>query len=167
MANKYYINDPGDLTGYGVPLVAVKTSELENLAAATAALLKTIPDKLSPSGTLDLSEVIFYAYSNSAKGNYDMYKTLKMNTAAADFKVWEDAFDKAVPYYRSSARWKSIFTTLSTAMLKQFDAISNDSHVLAMFFPLTYYNNKTNPNWNTAIQKLQWNGPINWQQYGW
>ena len=167
VANRYYINDPGDLTGYGVPLVAVKTSELENLAAATAALLKTIPDKLSPSGTLDLSEVIFYAYSNSAKGNYDMYKTLKMNTAAADFKVWEQAFDKAVPYYRSSARWKSIFTTLSTAMLKQFNAISNDSHVLAMFFPLTYYNNKTNPNWNTAIQKLQWNGPINWQQYGW
>ena len=167
VANRYYINDPGDLTGYGVPLVAVKTSELENLAAATAALLKTIPDKLSPTGTLDLSEVIFYAYSNSAKGNYDMYKTLKMNTAAADFNVWEAAFDKAVPYYRSSARWKSIFTTLSTAMLKQFDAISNDSHVLAMFFPLTYYNNKTNPNWNTAIQKLQWNGPINWQQYGW
>jgi hypothetical protein len=35
-----------------------------------------------------------------------------------------------------------------------------------MFFPGKQYNN-VSPSWNKTIQQLQWNGPINWQQYGW
>ena len=34
-SSRYYINVAGDLAGYSVPLVAIKTSELENLATAT------------------------------------------------------------------------------------------------------------------------------------
>ena len=73
---RYYLQNYGDLAGYSVPLMAVKTSELDNLAVATAKLLNTIPDKLNPTGTLDFSNVIFYAVGNGLKHNYDMYKNV-------------------------------------------------------------------------------------------
>ena len=162
----YYIYEYGDLEGYSVPLMAVKTSELENLAAATADLLKTIPDKLSPTGTIDYSKVIYYSINKGSKLNYDMYKTLKENTAEADFNAWKPAFEKAVPYYRMSARWYSIVYSYKKPMTTIFDDISDDHHVLSMFFPGNQYNNQL-ANWNKTIQQLQWNGHINWQQYGW
>ena len=163
-SSRYYIYVAGDLAGYSVPLVAIKTSELENLATATASLLSTISDKLQPTGTLDLSQVIYYSLNNGLKLNYDMYKTLKMNTAAADFNAWVPAFEKAVPYYRMSARWYSIY--IHKPMTEVFDGISSDHRVLSMFFPGKQYNN-VYPSWNKTIQQLQWNGPISWQQYGW
>lgn len=46
--NYYYNKNAGDLAGYSVPLVAIKSSELDNLAQATARLLSTIPDKPDP-----------------------------------------------------------------------------------------------------------------------
>ena len=52
---------PGDLEGYSVPLSAIRTSALEELAQATANLLSTIPEKLSPEGELNLEDVTFYA----------------------------------------------------------------------------------------------------------
>ena len=145
--------------------MAVKTSELENLASATASLLSTIPDKLSPTGTLDYSKVIYYGCYDGQKFNYDMYKTLKMNTAAADFNAWTPAFEKAVPYFRMSACWYTVVNKLKKEILS-FDTIQDDNHVLAMFFPGVSYND-VNPSWNKTVQQLQWNGPISWQQYGW
>lgn len=161
----YFNKRYGDLEDYSVPLVAVKTSELDNLASATAALLNTISDKLEASGTIDFSKVIFYAASNGLKYNYDMYKTLKENTSEADFKAWEPAFEKAVPYYRLSPLWFSVVETLENAM-PNFEAIKDDNRVLSMTFPNNTYNN-ISPSWNKTIQQIQWNGPIGWQQYGW
>ena len=161
----YYNMEYDDLYGYSIPLLAIKTSELDNLASATATLLSTIPDKLKPSGTLNFNNSIFYASNNGLKYNYDMYKTLKENTSEADFKAWEPAFEKAVPYYRLSPLWFSVLNTLKEGMTG-FEAIKDDNRVLSMFFPNDTYNN-IYPSWNKTIQQLQWNGPISWQQYGW
>ena len=161
----YYNINYGDLEGYSIPQVAVKTSELENLATATAQLLNSIQDKLKPTGQLNVNNVIYYAVNNGLKYNYDMYKTLKENTSEADFKTWEPVFEKAIVYYRLSPRWMTIVSSLKTTM-SSFDAISDNCRVLGMFFPGTQYNH-IYPSWNTTIQQLQWNGPISWQQYGW
>ena len=161
----YYNINYGDLEGYSIPQVAVKTSELENLATATAQLLNSIQDKLKPTGQLNVNNVIYYAVNNGLKYNYDMYKTLKENTSEADFKTWEPVFEKAIVYYRLSPRWMTIVSSLKTTM-SSFDAISDNCRVLSMFFPGTQYNH-IYPSWNTTIQQLQWNGPISWQQYGW
>lgn len=165
---RYYFLDFGDLAGYSQPLIAVRTSELDNLAAATAKLLNTITDKLKPTGTLDVSNVIFYAVNNGLMNNYDMYKMLKENTDEADFNEWVPAFEKAVPYYRLSPRWFVSKSTLPVFKknMPSFDEISSDCRVLSMFFPGNQYNN-ISPSLNTTIQNLQWNGPIGWQQYGW
>ena len=162
---QYYNKQRGDLTGYSVPLAAVKTSELENLGYATSRLLGTIAEKVSTAGSLDLDNVMYYAISYQKKFSYDMYHVLKKNTSASDFATWQSAFQQAVPHRNFSMKWMTEITSLKNEMDK-FDATKDDCGVVSMFFPSTYYNN-TSPNWNKAIQQYQWNNMIRWEQYGW
>lgn len=163
--NTYYNNSVGDLKGYSVPLVAVKTSELETLATATAKLLSTVSDILTPEGTLDFSDRVFYAFYGN-RYSYDMYNMLKTNTSETDFNTWAASFKNAVPYYLYSAHWLTYYKSQIGNEMKTFENQESDCGVLSMFFPSTDYRN-TNPYWNTAIQQLQWNNIIRWQQYGW
>ena len=163
---EYYWNlKTGDLVGYSQPLAAVKTSALEELAQATAKLLSTIPDKLTPEGVLDLNKVTYWGHNFVKRFDYDICHTLKRNTAAADYKEWETVFKKAVPYSTYSARWLTSANQLRNEML-DFDAKADDCGVVGMFFPNQVYKSTT-PDWNKAIQQFQWNNVIRWQQYGW
>ena len=162
---RYYNRTYGDLAGYSVPLVAVKSSELDNLANATARLLGTIAEKVSTTGTFDLDKVVFYAISSGNQYSYDMHHVLKKNTSASDFATWQAAFQQAVPYRLCSMQWKTDVYRMKSQM-DLFDATIDDCGVLSMFFPSTSYNS-TNPNWNKAIQQFQWNNVIRWEQYGW
>ena len=163
--NIYYNRIPNDLSGYSVPLAAIKTSELDNLANATAKILSTISDKVSTTGALNLDDVVYYAYYSSYKYSYDMLNVLKQNTSTSDFKTWNDAYNKAVPYRRYSSKWMTAFTQLATNM-NYFTILDENCGCVSMYFPSSYYVG-TNPNWNKAIQKYQWNDIIRWQQYGW
>ena len=160
----YYNLKYGDLDGYSVPLSVIKTDELDNLAQATARLLSTIPDKLTPEGTFRFDGAIYYRFLG-ARSAYDICHTLKMNTAESDFNEWKLAFLKAVPYRRFSRNWETVDGGLRQEMLT-FDATADECGVVSMFFPSTTYQSLT-PNWNTAIQSYQWNNVIRWQQYGW
>ena len=160
----YYNQSPGDLAGYSVPLVAIKSAELDNLAQATARLLSTIPDKLTPEGNFNFKGTCHYAYSNYMYA-YDIYHTLSMNTSESDFNSWKPAFKSAVPYSRFSAKWLTGFSELMYDM-NNFNVKTDECGVVSMFFPRTLYKSTT-PNWNTAIQDFQWNNVIRWQQYGW
>ena len=161
-----YNLDYGDLEGNSVPLAAVKSSELENLAQATNSLLSTISSKLSTDGDFTFNRVIYYGYAKSNKYAYDIYDALKKNTAENDFSVWEPYLVKAVPYSRQSAKWLTGFTQLMVDM-NVFSAMSKDNYrQLSMFFPRQIYKS-TNPNWNTTIRNFQWNDVIRWEQYGW
>ena len=162
---RYYNRTFGDLAGYSVPLFAVKTSELDNLANATAKLLGTIAEKVSTAGSLDLDKAMFYAVSSSKNYSYDMHHVLKKNTSASDFATWQASFVQAVPHRLFSMKWMSKTSRLQIVM-DEFDATKDDCGVVSMFFPSTYYNN-TSPNWNKAIQQFQWNDAIHWEQYGW
>jgi len=163
--NKYYNRTAGDLVGYSVPLVAIQTSELENLAKATSDILHTIPEKLSPRGDLNFTNIMYYAYYGSYRYSYDMFHILKENTDPDDFSKWIEAYVKAVPTVCYSAKWMSNFSRLISDM-DYFDCPEEDCGCISMFFPSNTYT-YTSPNWNTAIQQFQWNDVIQWQQYGW
>ncbi len=157
------------LSGYSLPLVAVRTSALDELATVTAKLLGTIPEKIKPDGDIDLDGVTCYGYTNSYNQgvvfNYDMYQTLKENTDIEDFNLWVPYFRNAVPYSRYSAKWLSQFSYLTSLMQKNtVDAEQCGS--LAMFFPHTQYSN-TIPNFNKSIHKLQWASAVKWADFGW
>lgn len=162
----YYFNQqPGDLAGYSVPLAVIKSDELDNLAQATARLLETIHEKLTPEDTIKLNRLMVYCTNNGYKHGYDIYQTLSVNTSENDFNNWKPAFVKAVPYRRFSAKWLSA-SSLLIYYMNRFEATADQCGEVSMFFPNNDYKSSS-PNMNTAIQRFQWNDVIRWQQYGW
>lgn len=161
----YYNKTHGDLAGYSVPLAATKSDELDNLAQATASLLETIHDKLTPEDTIRQHRIMLYSCNWGYKSCYDIYQTLSVNTSESDFNNWKPAFEKAVPYRRFSRKWLSQITLMEDCM-DQFEATADQCGVVSMFFPNKKYKS-LHPNMNTAIQRFQWNNVIRWQQYGW
>ena len=166
-SNKYYNYIPGDLKGYSVPLSTFKTSELEELAQATATILHTIADRLDvlEQNPLDFEGMTYYGVYSNNRYAYDMRQMLLENSADKDFNVWKKAFEKAVPYAIFSARWMTNSSLLS-ANMEQFDIKASENGCVSMFFPRNTYR-LTSPIWNTTIQSYQWNNVIRWQQYGW
>lgn len=163
--NTYYNRAAGDLAGYSIPLAAIKTCELDQLATATSRLLNTIADKVSNTGTLNLDNTIYYAYYSSYRYSYDISSVMKENTSAADYATWKKVFDQAVPYNRYSAKWMTDITRLMSDM-DLFNVPEENCGSVSMFFPGNNYSG-TYPNWNKAIQTYQWNQIIHWEQYGW
>ena len=162
---RYYNKNTGDLEGYSVPLAAIKTSELDHLAQATSQILTTIADKLTPDGSLNLTDVTYYAIYGSNRYSYDINNVLKNNASPNDYNIWLNAYHQAVPYHRYSQKWLTAYSSLATSM-STFEPEGSSCGAVSMFFPNTAYSN-TSPNWNTSIQQLQWNNIIRWQQYGW
>ena len=163
--SRYYNRIPGDLNGYSVPLSAIKTSELENLASSTSRILGTIADKVSSTGNLNLENQTYYGIYSGYNHSYDMNAVLKANASISDYNTWFAAYQKAVPYCRYSAKWMSISSQLINNM-DAFISTEDDCGCISMFFPGLRYTH-TSPNWNKSIQKYQWNDMIHWEQYGW
>lgn len=163
--NVYYNRVPGDLSGYSVPLAAIKSSELENFASATAKILTTIADKVSKGGSLDLENTMYYGIYGGYRYSHDILNVLGNNASTADFNTWLLTYNNTVPYCLYSKNWMTNFSKLMTEMLA-FTAEEDDCGVFSMFFPSNYYTG-TNPSWNEAIKQYEWNNVIHWEQYGW
>jgi len=163
--NFYYNSSPGDLDGYSLPMSAVKTSELEELAQATARLLATIPDKLQPTATLSLDSVVVYGYYEGEKMAYDMAQVLYQNTSESAYNTWRSVFNRAVPYALYSSQWLTYSSVLMKLMDKNPET-SDSFGGVSMFFPMNDYTS-TDPCWNNTIKQFQWNNVIKWEQYGW
>ncbi len=170
----YFNAHLGDLAGYSVPLVAIKTSELESLATATSELLHTIADKVSTTDSLCFDSVVYYGYEsprpfaheNCYPYAYDMKSVLKKNAAPTDYLTWKESFDKAVSYAHYSPQWLASGYDYRHSINKFIDIPEEDCSCVSMFFPAKTYKN-TKPNWNKTIQQFQWNDVIHWEQYGW
>jgi len=164
---KYFNKVPGDLNGYSVPLVAVKCAETDNLASATSSILLSIADKISADGSgLDQTGVIFYGEADSRPYGYDMRNTFKQNCAQADYDTWMGTYNQAVPYYRTSDRWLTGGYHYLIPAISTFNTAQDNAGCLSMFYPSSTYWG-TDPVWNKAIQQMQWNSVIHWEQYGW
>ena len=162
----YYNMSPGDLAGYSVPLVAIKSSELENLSAATSNLLSTISDKVRRNGSLDLDSTLYYACYIKFRHSHDMNLVFKKNAAVQDYLTWKAFFEKTVCYAVHSANWLSANRYLCYEMEDFVGIPGSDCGSVSMFFPSSKYD-YTCPDWNKAIGQFQWNDVIHWEQYGW
>ena len=166
-AYRYYNDSFGDLVGYSVPLVAIKSSELDQLATATSQVLGTIADKVSTTDTLNLTKAIYYSSVGKRQYAYDINCVLKQNATPTDYLTWKASYDKAIPYARHSVIWFSSNHYLRKNMSAYFAQIpAEDCGSISMTFPSTTYQGTT-PNWNKALQQYQWNNVIHWEQYGW
>lgn len=163
--SRYYNRFTGDLKGYSVPLAAIKTDELDNLASATSTLLNTIKDKVSQGGSMDFDKVMFYAIYSNYPYSLDICDMLKRNATKEAFDRWYPVFEKTVPYRKYSAKWMTNSSQLAYNM-DDFTATADNCGCISMFFPDDSYAD-TDTQWNKAIQQYQWNNVIRWEQYGW
>lgn len=161
----------------GVPMSCIKTSELDNLAYATASALSKIEMKNNEVNTVNC---IYYLRKTDKKsGNihctmYDMRNVIRKNLAndAEELEKWETAFNKAVFYRSPSAdRLQRYVNTWETIYPIRFDdfTLTDDTYGgVSMFFPKERYNyirDHLNP--NETIFTYDWTHIVNWHQYGW
>ena len=164
-SDRYYNFQPGDLKGNSIPLAAINTNGLEDLASATAQILSTLAEKLMPGNPLDLSQITYYGQYGNYNYAYDMQQVLKKHTDDAAYNQWVESFNQACPYHLYSQKWLTAYSKLGTSM-SNFEADGSNCASVSMFIPLSTYNN-TSPNWNSTIKNYQWNNVIRWEQYGW
>ena len=160
------------LSGYSVPLAAVDTKNMSQLATATHDVLDKFtggypqyPD--SP----DMTGIAFYDGYDEAVF-YDMRAFIKRNTTAEVFQTWDQAFNQAVPYYRMSMKWMTIYNgapyyNLERAM-NSFDQDQTQYGCMSMFIPmnLSAYNGGYYA-YNLQASEFAWNRVMDWSRFGW
>ena len=166
----FYINDfKGDyeLDGYSVPLSVIDTKYIEQLALKTHDVLDhftggypTYPNTPSTNG-------IVYYWHYETPVMYDMRAFIKKHTSDTDFAQWDQTYKQAIPYYRMSMQWMTIYYNLKYAF-DTFDADETVNGCVSMFIPKNDYSyNQGVFKFNSTYDKFGWNRVIDWKRYGW
>ena len=179
IVDKYYEQKSG---GYSVPLVAVKTSELEDLAKSTAETLQSFANDIEPDEDgcryPDVSKLIFY-YDHT---QFDMQDFILRYASEAQYKEWKRVFDKAVPYHTFTTVWMAnhvYYSPNSKEEFADFTITEERLGALGMYVPQTdadqarwnrYYQinlNKSMSQMNSEIKGMQWYNAAQLSKMGW
>ena len=166
----YYLEDYENdyqLDGYSVPLSVMDTQNqnMEELARATYDVLGTFfPEKPQ---MLDFKGLVFYWYPDVSV-MYDMKAFIKQNASPEAYAKWETAFKRAVPYYRMSMEWMTIYAELEYAF-NYFNQDESMNGCVSMFIPKenAYYNYYGIWRYNYTAKNLSWNRELGWERFGW
>jgi len=156
--------DDSSLKGYSLPLSVIDTRYIENLAHQTHDILATFTPQKPEIPVFD--GVTFYWYYDAAI-MYDMKAFIKTNASEEDFTQWEKAYNQAVPYYRMSMRWMTIYNMLN-GYFSKFDPDETRNGCVSMFIPKnqgTYYNSVFK--YNSTYKNMEWNKVLEWERFGW
>ena len=101
------------MMGY-LPLAAVKTSEMDNVAQATRQTLQAVKEKIG-NGYADMKGTIHYIYSGNAKENfnpdynifYDAGDFIRTYAPQDVYQQWRQVLDRAVVDSRMATQWKT------------------------------------------------------------
>lgn len=132
------------------PLSVVKTSEMENLAQATAPLLQRIAEN----GGIEKGNGVAYYYSYFPYGsNYKLFydvQDLFMNYIDDEnlYNNWKAAFDKAVIYKNLAYPWVSD----GFVYFNNFTLTDDNYGGISIFVPASYYPSK----YLNGIKKMSW-----------
>jgi len=154
-----------DYVGGHLPIGAVKTAAMPQLAAATKLILPEVADYLKTDNpTQDM--IYYFAYNKRndyEKTMYDMYGIIRAALAEAPekFSTWEAAFHKAVFHAEFSAKWHA-----ETVNFNDFTATAEKFGGMSMFFPLEKYKLSVHP-YNDDIKLMQWYQAVGWSEVGW
>lgn len=168
--------------GYKVPLTAVKTSELEDLASITAATLQSFANDIEPDEDgcryPDVRELIFYFDHTQ----FDMQDFMLRFASEAQYKEWKRVFDKAVPYHTFTTVWMAnhVYPSPYNQMeFADFTITKERLGALGMYVPQTdadqarwnrFYQinlNKSMSQMNSEIKGMQWYNAAQLAKMGW
>lgn len=130
-----------------VPMSAIKTSELENLAAASRGIMR----QLTEAETLDLEELIYYRGSGGMKVMLDMNDIVMRHvTDETAYGEWKAAFDNAVVCKAMSSHW------LTDGFVNfDFNVTWERYGGVSVFVPQRIYDTYGR-NYNQTIKQMQW-----------
>ena len=159
---------------YSVPLSVIDTKYIGELAYRTHDILKDDSYPHYPEQP-DLESIPFY-YGYTTPLMYDMRASIQRLASSDDFKLWDAAFQNAVPYYRMSMKWMTIFNGFESynliAAFNKFDtSLKDECGCVSMFFPMLgngyEYGVPHYPAYNNTSTNFIWNQVIDWKRFGW
>lgn len=102
--------------GYNEPMSVVLTSEMDNLADATATVLHSSLQPMSLSGYPNVDGLIYYF----ERTLFDMNDFIKRIASADDYTEWRKSLDKAVSYKTMAPVWLANFISYSSSARDEF-----------------------------------------------
>jgi hypothetical protein len=152
-----------DLNGFSVPLSVIDTRHIDDLMRITHDVLPSIMPAYPESLSLSSSGIAFY-YAFDTPLMYDMRALMKTYATPEIFQQWDQVYHDAVPYYRMSMRWDTIY-----ALQKRgFSGFNNDTSLygcVSMFVPLN--NSVYNYYYNSTVRHYEWGRNMQWERFGW
>ncbi|MBQ0084671.1 MAG: hypothetical protein KBS65_00330 [Prevotella sp.] len=146
-----YFRSYATLATDSLPISMVKADELENLAAATKAVIGYIMPE-NPS-RINMENTIYYA--NLEEPNlpflYDMNNVMLNHLPKDVYDEWHKAFDKAVPVRHGCTKWKS--DMLSSYDFNSFTVNKNTFGGISMYVP---HEDFISTSYNKDFRILSW-----------
>ena len=159
----YYNVQNGNL-----PLSAVKTSAMDQLASATRYALDMVQAKIG-NGYADTQGLIHYGYSASSiqfhqEYNlfYDAGDFFRSQLSESDYQQWKRALDQAVVEKRFAEQWRTCMTW--RYIYSDFEMTEEKYHGVSMYIPQdpnTEYGKYYARN-NEDIKQLKWYQSVGW-----
>ena len=159
----YYRTQNGEL-----PLSAVKTSAIEQLASATRYALDLVQAK-NGNGYADTQGLIHYGYSGSSiqfhqEYNlfYDAGDFFRSQLSESDYQQWKQALDETVVEKRFAKQWKTCMKW--GYIYSDFEITEEKYHGVSMYIPQdpnTEYGKYYAQN-NEDIKQLKWYQSVEW-----
>ena len=157
--------------GYSVPLSVIDTKYIGTLADKTHDMLERATDGYPTyPNHPDLTSIAFYWYAD-APMMYDMRAVMERLLSQADFQQWDETYKLAVPYYRMSMKWMTVWDKWGAGYLdRSFDTFDPNLKYgcVSMFLPMqeSSYSYGNMPYNKTSIN-FGWNQVMDWKRFGW
>lgn len=146
-----------DGTDTGVVLSAVRCSAMQQLADATAVLVKKHLASVSGSECGSVFSYLpggYFRYPDYFPNFFDMNAVAAEYLSPDDYATWKFALDEALPYRCASSQWYSY-------ILKKDITVGNLWSGISMYIPNTDYRFR---NFNTSFALLEWYNAAAWNE---
>lgn len=152
-------------TKSSLPLVAVKTSEMVNVAQATRTALKTVSKKTG-SGYPDMTGIIHYYHKDCCYDKflpeynifYDAGDFFRKYAPADVYQQWRQVLSRAIVEQRMAAKWAT--DKLWIKKYADFTATKEKMHGVSMFVPQDPAKGNY-AQYNEDIKKMAWYAATN------
>jgi Clostripain family. len=145
-----------------VPLSAIKTSAMDNLATATRTVLQSIKDTLSQTSYPDVAGLIHYYFRPLY---HDVNDFILRYAQPEDYTVWKKALDAAVIYKKMADRWVTNVTW--TYNYSDFEMTEARYGGISMFVPLDPNKRGGYRQYNEDYRKTAWYHATGMNSLGW
>ena len=157
--------------GYSVPLSVIDTKYVGDLADRTHDMLERATGGYPQyPNSPDLTNIAFYWYYDVPM-MYDMRAVMQRLLSEADFNLWDETYQLAVPYYRMSMKWMTVWDAWGGgALVNSFSDFNPDLKYgcVSMFIPRKgQYYSYGNTAYNKTSINFGWTRVMDWKRFGW